>query len=76
MLKASATHIVLIPSYNSGAKLFETVLAARQYWDPVWVVIDGSTDESVVMPLAVLNWPLPVPKVPHWVMYVPLGLNF
>ena len=49
MLKTSATHIVLIPSYNPGAKLFETVHAARQYWDPVWVVIDGSTDESVVM---------------------------
>jgi glycosyltransferase involved in cell wall biosynthesis len=40
----SGTHLVLIPSYNSGAKLFETVHAARAHWAPVWVVIDGSTD--------------------------------
>jgi glycosyltransferase involved in cell wall biosynthesis len=38
------THLVLIPSYNTGRKLFETVQAARAQWDPVWVVIDGSTD--------------------------------
>ena len=47
MLEASLTHLVLIPSYNPGPKVFETVRAARQYWNPVWVVIDGSTDESV-----------------------------
>lgn len=41
---ASATHLVLIPSYNTGLKLAETVRAARHYWDPVLVVIDGSTD--------------------------------
>ena len=40
----SATHLVLIPSYNPGRKVFETVRAARAQWDPVWVVIDGSTD--------------------------------
>ena len=40
------THLVLIPSYNTGAKLLETVHAARQYNFPVWVVIDGSTDGS------------------------------
>lgn len=43
---ASNTHLVLIPSYNPGAIVAETVRAARQYWNPVWVVIDGSTDES------------------------------
>ena len=43
---ASATHAVLIPSYNTGAKLAETVRAARAVWAPVWVVIDGSTDGS------------------------------
>lgn len=37
-------HLVLIPSYNTGAKLFETVAEARAAWDTVWVVIDGSTD--------------------------------
>ena len=40
------THLVLIPSYNTGAKLLTTVAAARRYWRPVWVVIDGSTDGS------------------------------
>ncbi len=40
----STTHLLLIPSYNTGAALFETVRAARAAWAPVWVVIDGSTD--------------------------------
>jgi glycosyltransferase involved in cell wall biosynthesis len=43
-MKASATHLVLIPSYNTGAKVYATVEAARQYWNPVWVVVDGSDD--------------------------------
>ena len=43
---ASHTHLVLIPSYNPGVKLQETLLAARQQWSPVWVVVDGSTDGS------------------------------
>lgn len=42
----SATHLVLIPSYNPGSRLAETVRAARAHWDPVWVVVDGSTDGS------------------------------
>jgi glycosyltransferase involved in cell wall biosynthesis len=41
---ASKSHLVLIPSYNTGAKLFETVAAAQSQWRPIWVVIDGSTD--------------------------------
>jgi glycosyltransferase involved in cell wall biosynthesis len=40
----SGTHLVLIPSYNPGKKVFETVRAARLQWAPVWVVVDGSTD--------------------------------
>jgi len=40
------THLVLIPSYNTGRKLLETVREARSHWSPVWVVIDGSTDGS------------------------------
>src|SRR5690349_9037508 len=44
----SKTHIVLIPSYNPGIKVYETVQAARQFWNPVWVVIDGSTDGSEI----------------------------
>jgi len=40
----SRTHLVLIPSYNTGDRLFSTVAAARAQWNPVWVVVDGSTD--------------------------------
>src|SRR3989338_5230042 len=46
MIAASTTHLVLIPSYNPGAKVYETVRSARQYWTPVWVVVDGSNDGS------------------------------
>ena len=44
MILQSRTHLVLIPSYNPGKKVFETVRAARAQWSPVWVVVDGSTD--------------------------------
>lgn len=44
MAERSATHLVLIPSYNPGETVFATVRAAREQWDPVWVVTDGSTD--------------------------------
>lgn len=40
----SPTHLVLIPSYNPGRKVYDTVLEARSHWNPVWVVVDGSTD--------------------------------
>ncbi|MFO1272174.1 MAG: glycosyltransferase family 2 protein [Rubrivivax sp.] len=40
----SATHLVLIPSYDTGPQVYETVRAARAAWNPVWVVVDGSTD--------------------------------
>jgi glycosyltransferase involved in cell wall biosynthesis len=42
----SSTHLVLIPSFNPGAKVFSTVQAALSHWAPVWVVVDGSTDHS------------------------------
>ena len=38
------THLVLIPSYNPGVQVLETVRQARTQWNPVWVVVDGSTD--------------------------------
>lgn len=44
MTSRSATHLVLIPSYNPGRRVFETVQDAREQWDPVWVVVDGSDD--------------------------------
>lgn len=40
----SATHLVLIPSYNPGPGVLDTVRQARAQWTPVWVVVDGSTD--------------------------------
>jgi glycosyltransferase involved in cell wall biosynthesis len=44
--RASSTHLVLIPSYNPGVKVEDTVRSARAQWNPVWVVVDGSTDGS------------------------------
>jgi glycosyltransferase involved in cell wall biosynthesis len=41
---ASTTHFVLIPSYNPGPGVLATVRAARAQWNPVWVVVDGSSD--------------------------------
>jgi glycosyltransferase involved in cell wall biosynthesis len=40
----SRTHLVLIPSYDTGPKVYDTVREARARWAPVWVVVDGSTD--------------------------------
>ena len=42
----STTHLVLIPSYNPGRLLASTLAAARAAWSPVWVIDDGSTDDS------------------------------
>jgi glycosyltransferase involved in cell wall biosynthesis len=42
----SPTHVVLIPSYNPGAKVYRTVGEARAQWNPVWVIVDGSTDDT------------------------------
>ena len=44
MAEASASHAVLIPSYNPGPKVYDTVAEALRHWAPVWVVVDGSTD--------------------------------
>lgn len=41
---ASYSHLVLIPSYNTGPKVIETVNNALAVWQPVWVVVDGSAD--------------------------------
>ncbi|QHE88411.1 glycosyltransferase family 2 protein [Hydrogenophaga sp. BPS33] len=46
MPASSTSHLVLIPSYNPGRKVLQTVRAARAQWTPVWVVVDGSTDGS------------------------------
>ncbi len=44
MNAVSRSHLLLIPSYNTGPKVYETVREARAQWNPVWVVTDGSTD--------------------------------
>ncbi|MBK8338452.1 MAG: glycosyltransferase family 2 protein [Sterolibacteriaceae bacterium] len=44
MTTPSSTHLVLIPSFNPGPKVYQTVCEARAQWNPVWVVVDGSTD--------------------------------
>jgi glycosyltransferase involved in cell wall biosynthesis len=46
MMSPSTTHLVLIPSYNTGRRLVDTVQAALGHWAPVWVIVDGSTDDS------------------------------
>ena len=46
ILELSKTHLVIIPSYNTGILLKKTVAEALQQWTPVWVVIDGSDDGS------------------------------
>jgi len=67
MISASTTHLVLIPSYNPGPKVYETVRAARQFWNPVWVVVDGSTDGSVegLLAMAALDSGLRVMVLPR-----------
>lgn len=44
MEAASRSHVLLIPSFNTGKQVYDTVRAARARWNPVWVVTDGSTD--------------------------------
>lgn len=64
---ASTTHLVLIPSYNTGETVFETVRSARAQWQPVWVVVDGSTDGTAerLQALAEAAPDLRVEVLPH-----------
>ena len=47
MITPSSTHLVLIPSYNTGGKVLQTVWEAKRAGQPVWVVVDGSTDGTL-----------------------------
>ncbi len=67
---ANATHLVLIPSYNSGDQVLHTVRAARAQWSPVWVVVDGSTDAS---PAALAALAQEDPGVKLWILPVNSG---
>jgi glycosyltransferase involved in cell wall biosynthesis len=66
-MQPSESHLVLIPSYNTGPILVDTVRAARAYWEPVWVVLDGSTDGSRerLAPLAAVDPGLRVLELAH-----------
>ena len=48
-VSASSTHLVLIPCYNPGPGVVNMVRQVRKQWSPVWVVVDGSTDESTTL---------------------------
>ncbi len=45
-MMASATHLVILPAYNTGPRLREVVTEVLRHWQPVLVVVDGSTDGS------------------------------
>ena len=45
-MSPSTTHLVLLPTYNTGPRLREVVAEVRRHWQPVLVVVDGSTDDS------------------------------
>ena len=63
----SYSHLVLIPSYNTGSRVLETVGNALTVWQPVWVVVDGSTDGTTeaLNDLAAENPGLKVFTLPH-----------
>lgn len=63
----STTHLVLIPSYNPGGQVFDTVRQARAKWNPVWVIVDGSTDgtESELQEMALGDSGLQVIVLEH-----------
>jgi glycosyltransferase involved in cell wall biosynthesis len=42
----SSTHLVILPAYNPGPRLREVVAEVLRAWQPVHVVVDGSTDGS------------------------------
>jgi glycosyltransferase involved in cell wall biosynthesis len=45
-MSRSSTHLVLLPTYNTGPRLAGVIAEALQHWQPLLVVVDGSTDRS------------------------------
>jgi glycosyltransferase involved in cell wall biosynthesis len=45
----SATHVVLLPTYNTGSRLRDVVAEVLRHWRAVVVVVDGSTDGSAAL---------------------------
>jgi glycosyltransferase involved in cell wall biosynthesis len=64
---ASSTHLVVIPSYDTGPLVYDTVRAARAAWSPVWVVVDGSSDGTAdgLLAMAASDPGLRVDVLPH-----------
>jgi glycosyltransferase involved in cell wall biosynthesis len=56
-----------MPSYNPGPLVLQTVRAARAHWNPVWIVVDGSTDGSAeaLAELASTDPGVRVLRLPH-----------
>lgn len=65
-MNPSNTHLVLLPAYNAGPRLHAVVAEVLNHWQPVLVVIDGSTDgsERPVHELAAANPALTVLVLP------------
>lgn len=55
MSALSTQRLVLIPSYNTGGRLLQTVQECLRHWAPVWVIVDGSTDGSELPVLALAD---------------------
>lgn len=66
-MTVSATHFVLLPTYNTGPRLREVVAEVLRHWQPVLVVVDGSTDgsEQAVLELAQKESALTVVVLPQ-----------
>lgn len=45
-MTSAPTHLVLLPTYNTGARLAGVVSEVLRHWPQVLVVVDGSTDGS------------------------------
>lgn len=45
-MTVSPSHLLILPAYNAGPRLRETVQEALQQWRPALVVDDGSTDDT------------------------------
>lgn len=45
-MEPSSSHLVVLPSYNTGPRLAGVIAEALRHWQPVLVVVDGSTDGS------------------------------
>jgi uncharacterized metal-binding protein len=74
----SATHLVLIPSYNTGARLKETVLAALYVGSAVWtigLIHDRNAIAMALEPLRALLASLVLCCLLFWEGGVPVALD-